>query len=145
MRIRKATLNDVSELWKMQSLFLAAPFKESDVAYEIKGNPTSQFYVMVEKDEIVGFIDFWITFDSATIAQLAVKKEYQRQGIAQKLLEKSIEILIKNEVIFYTLEVRESNVPAFNFYVKNGFEKVCIKPHYYDNGENAIYMLKGLV
>ena len=63
----------------------------------------------------MGFIDFMITFNSATISQVAVTKEYREQGIASKLLEKMYETLPSSGediVEFITLEVRESNLPA---------------------------------
>ena len=90
-------------------------------------------------------MDFWITFDSGTICQICVKNEFKRQGIATKLLQKSIEILKENNVEFYTLEVRKNNIPAIEFYKKNGFIKVTIKKGYYTDGEDAIYMVKGLI
>ena len=40
-----------------------------------------------------------------------------------------------------TLEVRVGNIPAINFYKKYGFEIEVTKPHYYDNGEDAYYMI----
>ena len=40
-----------------------------------------------------------------------------------------------------TLEVRVSNENAIKFYKKHGFEIVTTKPHYYDNGEDAYYMM----
>ena len=40
-----------------------------------------------------------------------------------------------------TLEVRVSNIPAINFYKKQGFKIETTKPHYYDNGEDAYYMI----
>ena len=40
-----------------------------------------------------------------------------------------------------TLEVRVGNTAAINFYKKYGFEIETTKPHYYDNGEDAYYMI----
>ena len=45
------------------------------------------------------------------------------------------------KIRFITLEVRVSNTPAINFYKKHGFEIETVKPHYYDNGEDAYYMV----
>ncbi|MFA6666831.1 MAG: ribosomal protein S18-alanine N-acetyltransferase [Bacilli bacterium] len=144
MNIREATLDDLNVITSMEDLFLA-PFSEEQVKYELVENPTSKILVMVnEENEVIGFIDFWITFDSATICQIAVKKEYQNQGVATMLLNKSFEILKKNDVLFYTLEVREHNESAYKLYVSLGFKKVVLKERYYSNGDNAIYMMKGL-
>ena len=144
MNIRKATIKDCDEIIELENLFVS-PFLEKDVLYELKGNPVSKVYVICENDKILGFIDFWITFDSATICQIAIRKEEQNKGLATQLLTFSFDILKKHNVLFYTLEVRESNLSAISLYTKLGFEKICVKPKYYKNGENAIYMMKGLV
>ncbi len=146
MLIRKATIDDIDEIYSMETLFLK-PYTREQVRYEIEENPTSMVLLAVKDDNpkfVYGFIDFWITFDSATICQIAVKKEHQKQGVASMLLNESYKILKANDVIFYTLEVRENNTNAINLYLKHGFSKVTIKEQYYENGENAIYMLKGL-
>ena len=145
MLIRKATIDDIDEICSMETLFVK-PYTKEQVRYEIVENPTSNILLAVDDDLklVYGFIDFWITFDSATICQIAVKKEYQNQGVASMLLNESYKILKANDVIFYTLEVREHNTNAINLYLKHGFTKVTIKEQYYENGENAIYMLKGL-
>lgn len=146
MLIRKATIDDIDEILLMETLFVK-PYTREQVRYEIEENPTSNILVAVKNDDlkfVCGFIDFWITFDSATICQIAVKKEFQNQGIASMLLNESYMILKANDVLFYTLEVREHNTNAVNLYLKHGFTKVTIKEQYYANGENAIYMMKGL-
>ncbi len=147
MVIREATVRDLDELVEMENLF-KNPFTKIQVLYEILKNPTSKFLVACDDKKpslIFGFIDFWITFDSATICQLAVKKEYQNMGIASKLLEESFKILKENKVLFYTLEVREHNEKAINLYKKHGFTYVTLKEQYYSDGENAIYMMKGIL
>ena len=34
---------------------------------------------------------------------------------------------------------------AIKLYEKNGYEYITTKPHYYDDGEDAIYMVRSLV
>ena len=143
MKIRFATIDDKNDILGMENLFLSS-FNEQQVIYELIENPTSKVLVSEIDGIICGFIDFWITFDSATVCQLAVKKEYQNKGVASRLLEESFKILKDNDVLFYTLEVREHNDKAISLYKKMGFEFVVLKPKYYTNGDNAIYMMRGM-
>lgn len=143
MEIRKALKEEYVDILRLQYLF-ASPFKEKDVLYEFNENPVSEIYVAVIDNRVVGYIDFWITFDSATIAQLAVDIPYQKQGVASQLLKKAFEVLKKENVCFFTLEVRDHNIPAINLYEKNGFKRITIKKGYYTNGDDAIYMVKGI-
>ena len=47
--------------------------------------------------------------------------------------------------IVTTLEVRVSNTPAINLYKKLGFIVVTTKKQYYSDGEDAYYMVKGVM
>lgn len=144
--IRKAKISDLDAIKEIEDESFINPFTKEDLLYEISQNPVSNFLVLEKDGLVVGFIDYWVTFDSATIDQIAVKKSERNQGFAKILLEKSINDLKElGEVSFLTLEVRTSNEPAINLYKSFGFQKVTIKEKYYDDGEDAIYMVKGLV
>ena len=146
MNIRKAKISDLEAIKEIEDESFINPFTKEDLIYEISQNPVSNFLVLEKDGLVVGFLDYWVTFDSATIDQIAVKKSERNQGFAKILLEKSINDLKKlGEVSFFTLEVRTSNEPAINLYKSFGFQKVTIKEKYYDDGEDAIYMIKGLV
>jgi len=77
-----------------------------------------------------------------------IAKKYRKQHLGTELLNKMIEHL-KNEyneiVETITLEVRTHNQAAIAFYEKHGFEGVLIKPAYYSNGEDALYMVRRLI
>ena len=144
--IRKAKISDLEAIKEIEDESFLNPFTKEDLLYEISQNPVSNFLVLEKDGIVVGFLDYWVTFDSATIDQIAVKKSERNQGFAKILLEKSINDLKElGEVSFFTLEVRTSNEPAINLYKSFGFQKVTIKEKYYDDGEDAIYMIKGLV
>lgn len=144
--IRKAKISDLEAIKEIEDESFINPFTKEDLLYEISQNPVSNFLVLEKDGLVVGFIDYWVTFDSATIDQIAVKKSERNQGFAKILLEKSINDLKElGEVSFFTLEVRASNEPAINLYKSFGFQKVTMKEKYYDDGEDAIYMIKGLV
>ncbi len=146
MNIRKAKISDLEAIKEIEDESFINPFTKEDLLYEISQNPVSNFLVLEKEGLVVGFLDYWVTFDSATIDQIAVKKSERNQGFAKILLEKSINDLKElGEVSFFTLEVRASNEPAINLYKSFGFQKVTIKEKYYDDGEDAIYMIKGLV
>jgi len=146
MNIRKAKISDLEAIKEIEDESFINPFTKEDLLYEISQNPVSNFLVLEKDGLVVGFLDYWVTFDSATIDQIAVKKSERNQGFAKILLEKSINDLRElGEVSFFTLEVRTSNEPAINLYKSFGFQKVTIKEKYYDDGEDAIYMIKGLV
>lgn len=147
IKYRLATTEDFDGVFLLEKECFKEPYSETDLRYEFEENPVNKIIVAEDDEKIIGFIDFLITFNSATIMQVAVTKQYRKKGIATQLLsemEKSFPKNIDDIVETITLEVRESNVPAKELYLKNGYKIVVIKTNYYKDGENAIYMLKRL-
>ena len=93
------------------------------------------------KQYIIGFAGIWILADEAHITNLAVRQQYQRQGIGELLLISTIDLARQLKASMLTLEVRASNLTAQNLYRKYGFTQVGTRPGYYvDNRETGIIM-----
>ena len=147
IKYRAATMNDFEEVLAIENECFIEPYSRENLKYEFEENPVNKIIVAEDDGRVVGFIDYLITFNSATIMQVAVTKEYRGIGIATRLLsemEKSFPKDLDEIVETVTLEVRVSNQPAVNLYTKNGYKIVVVKSHYYKDGENAIYMVKRL-
>ena len=113
--IRPLKKKDTEKVALLEAACFVKPWPLNQIAYEFKGNPCAKVFVAVDKEEnILGYLDFMITFDSATIDRICVAEEYRNQGIAGKLLEKMVEVCKsqKDKVEFITLEVRLSNQKA---------------------------------
>ena len=147
IKYRLATTKDFEEVQAIENECFKEPYSTADLRYEFEENPVNKIIVATDEDKVIGFIDFLITFNSSTIMQVAVTKNYRGKGIATQLLsemENSFPKEIDDLVETITLEVRESNEAAKNLYLKNGYKIVVIKTNYYKDGENAIYMIKRL-
>jgi ribosomal-protein-alanine N-acetyltransferase len=144
IKIREMKEVDVLAVANIEDACFSSPYPEKEIRYELNENPVSHLYVATIDEEVVGYIDFMITFSSATITRICVTNEYRKNGIGQALLDKMIELCAKQEekVEFITLEVRASNKSAINLYKKNKFEEITKKKQYYDDGEDAIYMVR---
>lgn len=143
MEFVKACEIDLDSILEIEVENFLDPYKKKDFLYELHENPFSNFYVVKDNEKIYGYIIFWITFETSTLCKIAIENSKKNMGLGTFLLKNAENILIKNKVESMSLEVRESNLRAINFYKKNGFIKVCLKEHYYANGENALYMMKG--
>ena len=147
IKYRRATIHDFDDVLSIENECFKEPYSREDLLYEFNENPVNKIIVAELDGRVIGFIDYLITFNSATIMQVAVTKLYRNIGIATRLLEemeKSFPSDIDEIVESITLEVRVSNQPAVQLYTKNGYKIVVVKSHYYKDGENAIYMLKRL-
>jgi ribosomal protein S18 acetylase RimI-like enzyme len=75
------------------------------------------------------------------IYNIAVKKEFQNQGIGKCILEKIVFLIKRHNVQSIWLEVRSSNRKAINFYRNNNFRQVYERKNFYSNPlEDAIVM-----
>ena len=144
IQIHKSKESELQAIAMLEDACFHDPWPLDQVVYESKENPIANLYSATIEDEVVGYIDFFITFDSASIARICVASEYRRNGIAKALIEKMVEVCKKQEepVENITLEVRESNVAAIELYEKNGFKTITKKKLYYSDGEDAIYMVR---
>ena len=146
--VREATDNDIPAILELENLCFLAPWDRKQVLYEMHENPVSNFWVieLEEKSQniksVVGFCDYWNTFDSATIAQIAVHPHLHRKQLGSAMMDEIINDCYAKKVRTITLEVRAHNEKAINFYLKHGFKKELVKPHYYSNGDDAIYMIR---
>lgn len=141
--IRKMEQRDFSHVLDIElKCFPDSPWNEKQFLYELNENPFSNLYVYVLDDNIVGYIDWWITYEISQVANIAVSEGYRNMGIAQGLLNLCIKDSIEKGCENISLEVRQSNVNAIQLYNKNGFIKAGVRKNYYPNGEDGDLMIK---
>jgi ribosomal protein S18 acetylase RimI-like enzyme len=78
------------------------------------------------------------------VTSLAVLQEHRRCGLAGALMKQLHCHLEARDVPAVGLHVRKSNVAAARLYESDGYTIENIIPHYYQDGEDAYFMRKGL-
>jgi ribosomal-protein-alanine N-acetyltransferase len=131
-------LQIISELER--DLFSEEKWSYFQILREFK-NDFSKILVFKEKEEIIGYLIFREIEPEIEIFKIGVKKKYQRKGVGTKLIQKLIEIAREKNISKIFLEVKASNLSAYNFYKKLGFKEMYRRKNYYGN-EEAIIMLK---
>ena len=90
---------------------------------------------------LLGFIGLWLMVNEAHIVTVAVREQYRRSGIGERLLIAAVELAMDADQEVVTLEVRASNESAIHMYEKYGFSRVGLRKRYYtDNNEDAAIM-----
>lgn len=140
MNIRKATIKDIPSIYAIEKITFIDPWTVEHFMYELVDNPFAFFYVAEEQGVIIGYIDFWKTFEIGQINNLAVVTPLRGKGIGKILMQEAIKYLSKHECTHITLEVRMSNTVAIQLYHRLGFITLLTKPKYYQNGEDAYFM-----
>ena len=114
----------------------------SEFNYQIKKEFFNNIFfksLIYYDDGIKGIMVYDLLYDRIEIEYIIVDTQYRKRGIGTLLLNEIEQKGIKN----ITLEVRESNKVAIEFYKKNGYRIEAIRKNYYGS-ENGYLMLKEL-
>ena len=105
--------------------------------------PETVRYIAEVDEEIAGFIigDRRRRKDMGWVATVAVAPVFRRKGIARRLLQACEAGLGTSRV---RLSLRESNLGAYDLYLKAGYAEVDRWQRYYRDREDAIVMEKNL-
>ena len=85
--IRKMSQNDLDAVNAIEMQSFQDPWSKQDFINELESNPYSCIYVKEINGEAVAYVDLWIAYENAEIANIAVKKEFLHQGIASELMQ----------------------------------------------------------
>lgn len=122
-----------------------APWSALSLLEDINTNRNALYIVAKDGYRPIAFIGCWFVGREAHITNIAVMKEYQRQGVATALLQEAKRIALEEEKEIFTLEVRVSNEDAQALYLKRGFTRGQIKKRYYlPDREDALEMMLDL-
>ena len=70
MRIIRANIKDALSIFEIEkNNFTTDTWTVSQWENEFKDNKFSIIYLLKDKEEVIGYIDFWIMFEQATIAK----------------------------------------------------------------------------
>lgn len=140
--IRKMSQIDLDAVNAIEMQAFQDPWSKQDFINELESNPYSCIYVKEINGEVVAYVDLWIAYENAEIANIAVKKEFLHQGIASELMQYCLQKIQQSKCENFTLEVRVSNINAIKLYEKFGFQTVSKRKKYYADGEDAYLMVQ---
>lgn len=138
----------------MTELDLDAVMENERLAYDfpcpasIMANNQQRYYCVVfESDssdkKILGHAILSTVADEASVINIAVSPQSQRQRIGYQLMENILDYAKGKMCVEVFLEVRESNRPAFTMYHQFGFNEVGVRRNYYPShkgSEDAILL-----
>ena len=140
IKIVLATQENIAEIVKVENACFSAPWSEGSVRESLQ-NPASHFYLAYADGALAGYMGLQIFSGEGYVTNVATLPAFRRRGVAKALMERAMQ----NDMAFITLEVRESNLPAFRLYETLGFCEVGRRPRFYRNpDESAILMTKYL-
>jgi ribosomal-protein-alanine acetyltransferase len=95
-----------------------------------------------DSERLAGFAIMQFGEERAHLALLAVRPDCQRQGVGRRMLEWLTESALTAGIASVHLELRETNLVARRFYIKQGYAETVRIPGYYRGAETAVRMLR---
>lgn len=143
--IREMVIEDLAVILPLEEqLFSGDGWDRKTFLYELQENPYATLFVYEQDGVIHGYVDVWVMYEQAQIADIGVDGSLQHTGIGSLLLSKAIEVAEAEGCETMSLEVRCSNEKAIGLYEKYGFIDVGKRKRYYADGEDARLMVKAL-
>jgi len=136
--IRIATSNDLADILSIEKKVFKHPWSKEQLSWELNSQPTAENYIMIARGNMIGYLFSHVVDDDVQILNIAIDIPFQHKGYGEQLLSYFLDQF--NTDISIHLEVRKSNVPAINLYLKFGFHETGSRKGYYADGEDAIIM-----
>ena len=136
--IRIATSNDLVDILSIEKKVFKHPWSKEQLSWELNSQPTAENYVMIARGNMIGYLFSHVVDDDVQILNIAIDIPFQHKGYGEQLLSYFLDQF--NTDISIHLEVRKSNFPAINLYLKFGFHETGTRKGYYADGEDAIIM-----
>ena len=138
-----ATAADVDAVHRIEQASFPAPWRSEFFAAEVVAE--SRYNIVAKQDGIViGYLfGMWI-FDEMHVNKIAVEAAHRRRGIAHALMERCFDFAAQHGISTISLEVRQSNRAAQEFYRFLEFETSYIRKRYYPDGEAAVVMVRAM-
>ena len=108
---------------------------------EITQPATRAYYVACVGPDVVGYAGMMVVVGEAHVTNIGVAPEWQRHGVARRLLLQLAREARRRSGQHLTLEVRVSNVGAQALYHEFGFAPAGVRKNYYSEvHEDALVM-----
>lgn len=134
--------DDVDGVHKISKEAFSLPWTKEAIQNEVF-NINAQ-YIVAKNDftnEILGFVGAWLIAGEASIINIAITKKFRHMGIGTGLINNLYKLCKDMNCNSITLEVRESNKIAQDFYKKMGFVEEGMRKNFYDEPkEDCIIM-----
>lgn len=142
MIFREMLVEDLDQVMEIEEDLFSVPWtREGFLTYLMKKD--TMFFVVEEKEKILGFCSMMTVLDEGDILNVAVRKERQKEGIGQFLVDSILRMADLQGIRLVHLEVREGNQTARRLYERLGFKEDGLRRDYYEDPvENAVLMTK---
>jgi ribosomal-protein-alanine N-acetyltransferase len=143
LKIDNARWADLDAIHRLEVDSFPAPWRREFFESELRGEARLALVVKRGRD-VIGYVFAMWFFDEMHVNKIAVEEGERRKGVARALMDRCLEFAHENEIKTISLEVRQSNRGAQEFYERLEFAPLYVRPRYYPDGEAAVVMVRQL-
>lgn len=132
LHIRPMSLADLPAVLEIERECFPVPWSER-IFRDVLDLDYYHFVTAFLDGEVAGYCGYIRSFETADIADIAVRTSLRRSGIGEKLLRRLMDDGYRAGVERFSLEVRASNAPAIALYEKLGYRQEGLRRGYYEN------------
>ena len=141
--IDAATEKDLEAIHHLETTAFPSPWRREFFESELRG--TGRVNLVARRNgSVIGYVFAMWFLDELHVNKIAVDEAERRKGIALALMRECTEFAHQNGIRTISLEVRQSNTGAQQFYETLGFASFYVRPRYYPDGEAAVVMMREL-
>lgn len=142
MILREMLVEDLDKVMEIEEDLFTVPWTKEGY-FTFLTRKDAMFLVVEEKGEILGYCGLLMVLDEGDVTNVAVKRDRQREGIGNFLMESMLRLAYEQGIRTVHLEVRAGNSVAVRLYERLGFVKDGIRKGYYtDPVEDAVLMTR---
>ena len=142
MILRGMLVDDLDQIMEIETDLFHVPWTREGF-FTFLTRDDAMFLVVEEKGRILGYCGLLMVLDEGDITNVAVRRDRQREGIGNFLMESLIRLADQQGVTTIHLEVRVGNATAIRLYERMGFARDGIRKGYYsDPVEDALLMTR---
>ncbi len=141
--LRPLAWPDLAQLARLEvELFGDDAWSEATWWAELAERPRRDYVVAVDPAEaVVGYAGLDLGGDVADVMTIAVTPATRGTGLGDLLLAALLDRAATHGAEAVMLEVRADNAPALRLYERHGFDRLFVRPRYYQPGDvDAVVM-----
>lgn len=138
--LRRMRVADLAQVMTIERHSFSSPWPLQAFA-QVMADATAEGLVAYQRDEVIGYIVSVLRRKEVLIANLAVRADLRRTGVATALIKGSLSWAEVRGAEYAILDVRESNVSAIRLYRRLGFRVIGKRSGYYSQpSEDSLVM-----
>ena len=136
---------DLDEILKIEEEAFPRPWPGDYFLSEMNGENFGEVYVDRIDGHVVSYGNIRYMFENCDLTRIGVRKDLRHRGYGRKMLKHLIRTAEEKGCEFMHLEVDVNNAEAVKLYEKNRFMTMRTRKNYYENGDDAYDMARGLI